>query len=125
MSLWSKSFWVSTAERVITTFAFSAGGMIGTSALHELDFAVIASASGAAALASLLKAVASLGANGTASITGSEVPSGAVVERQVGMAVVAGPANDRVKPNETVRRKPSRSLDSDQSQLDKLDKPGE
>lgn len=103
MSLWSKSFWVSTAERAITTFAFAAGGMLGTSALHELDFPVILSASGAAALGSLLKSVASLGANGTASITASELPSDAVVEKVKDNQVVAGNANTLVTPGEVIR----------------------
>lgn len=104
MSLWSKSFWVSTAERAITTFAFSAGGMFGTSALHELDFATIASASGAAALLSVLKAVGSLGVNGTASLAASEIPTAQVVEKREGDAVVAGPANDKVDPGDVVRK---------------------
>lgn len=103
MSIWSKSFWVSTAERAITTFAFSAGGMFGTSALHELDFAIIASASGAAALLSVLKAVGALQVNGTASVTASEVPSGVVVEKVDGEVVKAGPANERMEAGDIVR----------------------
>lgn len=103
MSMWTKAFWVSTFERAATTFAFSAGAMFGTSALHELEFGVIASTAGAAALLSILKAIGSLQVNGTASVTGSELPMDVVVEKQVKNRVVAGPANEVVKPGITVR----------------------
>lgn len=58
-TLTSKSFWTATAERAVRTAAQTAVATIGTTALiHQVDWAIVGSASGLAAVLAVLTAVA-------------------------------------------------------------------
>ena len=61
MHLWTKTFWIATAERAIKTFAQAAVAILtaGATGLLEVDWAGVASASALAALVSVLTSVAS------------------------------------------------------------------
>jgi r1t holin len=56
--MWTKKFWLDTAERVISTAAQSAAASIGTTALIQgVDWRVVGGTTAVAALLSLLKAL--------------------------------------------------------------------
>ena len=82
-TMWSGRFWVAAGERAIKTAAQTAIATIGTTALiHAVDWTIVASASGLAALLSVLTSVASDAVTGSGpSLTATEViPKRAVVE---------------------------------------------
>lgn len=59
--IWTKAFWKGAAERSIKTAAQTAAAyfIIGTTGLLELEWLLVASVSGAAAVASLLTSIGS------------------------------------------------------------------
>ena len=122
-NMWSRGFWKGTAERVIASTAGGALAVLGTDLFNVADLdgrAVLGVALGAG-LVSLLKALAAGAANGTPSVASVETPSEAVVEKQVGTAVVAGPANDQVTPGAVVRATSPPSAKHHSDTADRLD----
>jgi len=105
MSIWSRGFWKATTERVVASIAGGALAVMGNELFNvlELDVAQTAGVALGAGLVSLLKALAAGATNGTPSVASVETPSAAVVERQEGALVKAGPANEREEPGSTVR----------------------
>lgn len=108
MSIWSKGFWKATAERVIASTAGGALAVLGTELFNvtEVDAGGVMGVALGAGLVSLLKALVAGATNGTPSVASVETPSAAVVEKQIGRRVVAGPANELENPGSTVRVKP-------------------
>lgn len=78
--LTSTAFWEGTTERAISTAAQTAVATIGATALvHEVQWVIVGSASAGAAVLAVLKAIAAGAATGTASLTGAEQPTNAVL----------------------------------------------
>lgn len=106
MTIFTRTFVRASAERAIKTFAQAAVALLGvdTFGLLDVDWVAVASASGLAALISLLTSIATAGvrSDGSPSLAG-EVIESAVVERLDGAEVVAGPANDIVAEGAVVR----------------------
>ena len=106
MSIWSAGFWKGTAERAIASTAGGALAVLGTDLFNvaELDGKAVLGVALGAGLVSVLKALATGAVNGTPSIASAETPSAAVLEKQEGDHVIAGPANDVMDPGTVVRR---------------------
>lgn len=105
--MWSPGFWKGTAERVIASTAGGALAVLGTDlfSVVDLDVKAVVGVALGAGLVSFLKAIVAGAANGTPSALSVETPSEAVVEKQVGRAVYAGPANELADPGSKVRIK--------------------
>jgi hypothetical protein len=74
--MFTKSFALAAAERAVKTFAQTALSyfVVGTTGLLDLDYAALASVSGAAAVASILTSIVSSGVNGSGpSLAGEEL----------------------------------------------------
>ena len=73
-NMWTKAFWLDTAERAIKTFAQTTVAFIGANAIGVLDvvWLDVASVSGLAAFLSMMTSLASapFSTKGTASMTG-------------------------------------------------------
>ena len=72
--MWTKTFWIDTAERAIKTFAQAvvAGLTAGATGILDVDWVTVVSVSALAAVVSVLTSVASapLADKGTASLVG-------------------------------------------------------
>lgn len=66
-------FWAATGERAVSTAAQAALGAVGATALvHEVQWVIVGSTAGLAAVLAVLKAIAAGAATGTPSATGAE-----------------------------------------------------
>ena len=114
------AFWTAAAERALKTFAQAAIALLGvdTFGLLDVDWVAVTSASGLAALISLLTSIATAGvrSDGSLSLAG-EVIKSAVVERLDGRKVIAGPANDLEREGMIVRELTQVQEDDDQELL--------